>query len=195
MMSRPGDSENSILRGPDVQPPRPKDNTYWVIPNQLIAGGYPIDSFGDDSDAETSRQKLRGYLNHGVDCFIDLTHEGETDSYEMVLQEEAKKTQGHAVKYKRLPIQDFGIPTKEEMKRILDTIDKAIAAKKTVYVHCLGGIGRTGTTVGCFLARRNGNRGQEALDETNRLFQSSGRRYGTSPETMDQMSFVRDWKD
>lgn len=50
-------------------------------------------------------------------------------------------------------IGDFGIPSKEGMKKTLDTIDNAVASIQKVYVHCHGGIGRKGTAGGCFLAR------------------------------------------
>ena len=39
------------------------------------------------------------------------------------------------------------------MSRILDDVDAALADGRTVYVHCWGGIGRTGTVVGCWLMR------------------------------------------
>ena len=39
------------------------------------------------------------------------------------------------------------------MKRILDDVDEAIAGGGLTYVHCWGGIGRTGTVVGCWLVR------------------------------------------
>ena len=39
------------------------------------------------------------------------------------------------------------------MTRILDDVDAALADGGAVYVHCWGGIGRTGTVVGCWLVR------------------------------------------
>ena len=75
-------------------------------------------------------------------------------------------------------------------------MDAAVARDKTVYVHCVGGIGRTGTTVGCYLVR-HGNDGETALKEVDRLFQNSDRSQEswTSPETRQQMDFVRKWCD
>jgi len=82
------------------------------------------------------------------------------------------------------------------MKEILDFIDHTITNGEKVYVHCRGGIGRTGTVGGCFLVR-HGNSGEQALDEVNRLFQSSERSLESSysPETIEQMNFVRGWTE
>jgi len=51
------------------------------------------------------------------------------------------------------PIVDMGTTTVPHMARILDDVDEARAAGLMVYVHCWGGIGRTGTVVGCWLMR------------------------------------------
>jgi protein-tyrosine phosphatase len=188
MMGTDGGDKDK-LRGPDVQPPRPNNNTYWVT-EQLLGGEYPADNRGE----EESRAKIREYLGFGITYFVDLTHKGEKRPYEAMLKEEAA-LKNIIVSYRRISLQDFGIPTEEEMKSILDTIDNAIAKGRKVYVHCRAGIGRTGTTVGCFLVR-NGNSGSEALDEVNRLFQVSDRSFESScsPETKAQTQFIRDWK-
>ena len=47
----------------------------------------------------------------------------------------------------------MGVPTIPHMTRILDEVDGALADGGSVYVHCWGGIGRTGTVVGCWLVR------------------------------------------
>ncbi|NJN80266.1 MAG: hypothetical protein HC797_07245 [Anaerolineales bacterium] len=39
------------------------------------------------------------------------------------------------------------------MKNILDTIDNEIENGNPVYVHCWGGVGRTGITAACYLIR------------------------------------------
>ena len=158
-----------------------------------MAGEYPA----VPRDKEATRQKLRQYLDAGITYFVDLTNRGEKPPYLDLLQQEAVAMglKESDVQYRRLPIRDFGIPDAETMRNILDTIDEAIKTNHhKVYVHCRGGIGRTGVTVGCYLVR-NGNSGQEALDEVNRLFQNSARSMESdcSPETTDQMNFVRNW--
>ena len=81
------------------------------------------------------------------------------------------------------------------MREILDTIDTVLARGHRVYVHCWGGVGRTGTVVGCCLVRR-GFDGDAALRQVQVLFAGTrkGRRTGrASPETPEQVAYVRSW--
>ena len=48
--------------------------------------------------------------------------------------------------------------------QILDDLDQALADGHRVYLHCFGGIGRTGTVVGCYLVR-HGMTGNEVLEQ------------------------------
>jgi len=180
----------SAFLGPDVQPPRPNSCTYWVS-DCLMAGEYPTDRHGE----EETRNKIRGYLDAGIQLFLDLTHEHEKSDYRQILFEEAAK-KGIEVEHNRMPIQDFGIPSKWQMEEILNEIDNAVSRNTKVYVHCRGGIGRTGTAVGCYLVRQ-GLQGGFALKEVNRLFKTSDHRMQSfySPETPDQMDFVRNWRE
>lgn len=178
-----------------IQPPRPNDCTYWVT-ESFMAGEYPTDSSRQDA---ATRQKLRNYLKSGITCFINLTEEGEKPAYEEILREEAQNlnlAEENIVAY-RIPIPDFGVPSSPKvMKEVLDTVDQHIGQGHKVYVHCRGGIGRTGTTVGCYLAR-HGYEPDQALTETHRLFQHSDRSMESysSPETPAQVRFVQNWKD
>ena len=56
--------------------------------------------------------------------------------------------------HERHSIVDMDVPrSQQQTAGILDAIDKALEDGKNVYVHCWGGIGRTGTVVGCWLVR------------------------------------------
>ena len=164
---------------------RPNQNTYWVN-ERFLAGEYP-GNWDDDRAVE----RIQAYLASGVTYFIDLTSEADgVRSYQAILQRESD---GQAV-YQRYPIQDIGIPEDGFMLDILDTIDQAIAGGHVVYVHCWGGIGRTGTVVGCYLVR-HGLGGAAALGKVEALFamMEKSRRVLRSPETDEQMSYVRNW--
>ena len=42
------------------------------------------------------------------------------------------------------------------MREILDALDGALAAGRSVYLHCRAGIGRTNLVAGCWIANRRG---------------------------------------
>lgn len=166
----------------------PNDDSYWVIPSRLIAGAYPFVKFNDDQ----TRRKLYRLLVAGVTSFLDLTGEGEMPPYEDLLKEQADWVESR-ITYRRIAIQDMGLPTEEQMKSTLDAIDEEIRQGRVVYVHCQAGIGRTGTVVGCYLVR-NGLQGAEALNTIARLRAGTSSGWTRSPETDEQMEFVLNWQ-
>ena len=159
---------------------------YVVQPGRLLAGNYPT-----VWNREEQPHKLRHLLEEGVTFFVDLTEEGELAPYTPLLQAETSALD-IAVEHQRMPVRDFDIPTVKRMKFILDTIDGALAADHTVYVHCHYGIGRTGTVVGCYLVR-HGWSGEEALAELVRLRQGTYLEGMSSPVTLAQRHMVKDW--
>jgi len=141
-----------------TQPPsaKPDPNTYWVVPGKLFAGEYP-----GARDLEEARQRLRRFLAAGVRHFIDLTEAGELQPYAELLTEEA----GPGTSYKRIPIDDVSVPDEPKaMAEIIAAIDHAIAEGGITYVHCRGGVGRTGLAVACWLQERGQTPDQAVAD-------------------------------
>jgi hypothetical protein len=172
----------------EFKPPIP--DSYWVIPGQFLAGEYPMII----GDLDATARRIGAYFDAGIDTFIDLTEIGELVPYEYLLHEASLF--GHrSITYHRHSIGDYGLPTAESMKTILDTIDAALAAGHKVYLHCWGGVGRTGTTVGCYLVR-HGMTGNEALSQLAEWWRRvpKSARYLRTPETAAQAQFIRDWK-
>lgn len=145
---------------------------------------------------EEAATKLKTLLDAGVNHFIDLTQPGELISYAEFVEQEAHHL-GLSAGYERHPIDDMGVPCRpERMADILDAIDAALSDGKTIYVHCWGGVGRTGTVVGCWLVR-HGDTGEAALDQIAEWWRRVEKawRMPKSPETSDQREYVRDWTD
>ena len=171
---------------------KPFPDSYWVFPDQFLAGSYPGSTKGDET---FTRQRLATLLENGFDTFIDLTRPGEVPPYLPMLEETAARY-GIAVDYHRQAITDRGLPLVDQMVGLLDLIDSALAAGRKVYLHCLGGIGRTGTTVGCWLGR-HGRTGEAAFSRLNALYRTSEQSsyFPRSPEMDAQTLFVLDWKE
>jgi len=79
------------------------------------------------------------------------------------------------------------------MSRILNQIDLCIKHGKPVYVHCLGGIGRTGTVVGCYLVRHGIASGKNVLAMIRDLRKDTEDSARVSPEMMEQRKMVMGW--
>ncbi|HSB00692.1 MAG TPA: hypothetical protein VLE49_08585 [Anaerolineales bacterium] len=172
----------------EKQENRPIPESYWVIPGQFLAGEHPA-----QFDEEVTRTRLDALLEAGFDMFVDLTRPNETLPYRLLLLEQAKIHEME-VAYQRFAIGDFGLPAPEQMNSILDTLDEGLQAEHKIYLHCWGGIGRTGTTVGCYLVRQ-GKTGAQALDQLSAWWRSvpKSRYYPRSPETAAQADFIRNW--
>lgn len=168
----------------------PHRNCYWLVPGKVMAGEYP----GGATRAR-SREKVRLHLDAGIRTFVDLTGEDELAPYDEDLAAEARRLGELPADHLRFPIRDMGVPSSpERMRAVLDAIDRAAAARPVVYVHCWGGIGRTGTVVGCYLVR-HGLTGQEALRKLAALWAGVEKsdRYPESPQTLEQRLYVVSW--
>ncbi|MDE2901001.1 MAG: protein-tyrosine phosphatase family protein, partial [Chloroflexota bacterium] len=164
---------------------------YWVVPGALLAGEYP----GALQQAD-ARRKLHALVEAGVTEFIDLTTVRELEPYKELLLEEAALI-GVTASHARHPVDDMNVPqSHREMVAILDAMDVAVRADRLVYVHCWGGIGRTGTVVGCWLVR-HGLSGEDALARLDTLWRAMEKAPSrvSSPETPAQFSYVRNWSE
>ena len=169
---------------------RPLPESYWVLPGRLLAGEYPA-----EYDEAITRRRIDALIESGFDTLIDLTRPNETVSYTQILSEETKIYEVK-VEHHRFPIGDFGLPAPHQMNSILDTIDQNLQEGRKIYLHCWGGIGRTGTTVGCYLVRQ-GKTGEEALDQLSTWWRGvpKSRYHLHTPETLEQMEFIRTWAE
>jgi hypothetical protein len=177
-------------------------NSYWVVPDEIIAGPFP------GSDEEFSyKLRLRALFDSGIRAFINLQQIGEMGSGSRKYDEDYGKIFGHFLSQnnekeidggfiRRFSIPDRDVPSIELMTKILNEIDMLKSKNIPMYIHCWGGIGRTGTVVGCWLIRHGLADRRNVIDEIfnlRKLCVESSCLVYRSPETETQEQFVLNW--
>jgi len=160
--------------------PLPVRDSYRVA-DAFLAGAYPA-----AIEPAESFRRMRAFARYGVTRYVDLTHPTDPlESYERWL--------GPGVSRISHPIVDMGTTTIPHMARILDDVDRALDDGATVYVHCWGGLGRTGTVVGCWLVR-HGLDGGDPLGRIGELRRDLPGGSLASPQTAAQREMVTAWR-
>lgn len=147
----------------------------------IFAGEYP-----GDRDEEIARKKINSLINFGIFHFIDLTEEGELRPYSHLLPEK--------VSYLRFPIKDVSTPDSlEEVKELINEIEKYQISGERCYIHCWGGVGRTGTIVACYLAHimKSASIDEVLLNLRKSFSMMPKSKYRMTPETASQRMFIR----
>ncbi|MBR1716640.1 MAG: ADP-ribosylglycohydrolase family protein [Paludibacteraceae bacterium] len=164
---------------------RPLNQSYRVS-KHLWAGEYP-----GDKNGETAKNKLTRMIQFGIRCFFDLTEEGELIPYENLLPPN--------VSYVRFPIRDVSVPQSiEDVRNLVKTIlQTADGTHGEVYVHCWGGVGRTGTIIACLIAEGMENPTLEKVmgELRTRFAMMPKSSYRQTPETKEQEQFVQQYID
>jgi len=140
---------------------------------------------GEKGEYEELRKKIE---DAGIVSFIDLTEEDKHAPYDRLLE---------VAEYRRFPIKDYDIPeSNEHTIAILTLIDDNLRNNRPTYIHCYGGRGRTGTIIGCWLAR-HGHEGEAALKKLRELWAENPKseRGLQTPETPEQEQYIVEWKE
>lgn len=132
-------SENAVAasRGPS--------GFSWLVPGRLA--GTPWPGVVHDMDAD-----LKALSRCGVTMLITLT---EKDFPQDALAR-------HGLRNFHLPVYDHEPPTVAQIQMLLARMSAALRRGEVLAVHCLAGLGRTGTVLAAWLVRE-GLTAEEAL--------------------------------
>ncbi len=165
---------------------------HYPIQQGLYGGEYP-----GHRRPEIAQARLWNLVEKGVRTFLDLTGPGDDLVRYQRLLMEVEQESGARLQHISMPIPDLGVPDSEaKMREIIQAIRRALAKRPAVYVHCWGGIGRTGTVVGCWL-RECGHGPEDALRRVQELYSSNMAKVDLhleSPQTEGQREYIRRWQ-
>ncbi len=174
----------------------PIKNSYLVDRELgIYAGEYP----GDKDDFEC-KLKIDSFHLCEFNYFYDLTERGELRPYRQYL--------GAEQEYHNFSIPDCGTPNETaSVARLLNEIitrsqrnhQSIIHGHEKNYIHCWGGVGRTGTIIACYYAYWLKGQGytadeiyQKAMDMLSESFSHCPKsKYRISPENQQQRDFIK----
>lgn len=167
---------------------------YAIIPGALYAGEIPS-SINDDE----LERKIQTLYELGVTHIVNLTEVNETNFKAIPLRQYAQyaeayyEQKGCEITCLRYPIRDLDIPTITQMRTTIEALNSILKEGGCAYLHCWGGIGRTGTVLGCFLLQNEILDHTTAISYISFLKRNTNIRHRMSPETIEQCDFVRNW--
>jgi protein-tyrosine phosphatase len=164
----------------------PTSENYWVIKNILMAGSYPL------QNTKSNNRIRASVLKQKFDVFINLMQEDEKD-HDGDYFKDYKSFINYDATIIRMPIKDMDIPTPFQTMKLIKTIDRFINDNKKIYLHCWGGLGRTGTIVGCYLIEKKLANKSNVFSKINELKANSSLAKFNSPQTEEQKAFIINW--
>ena len=139
-----------------LKTPTPCNRFYWTIEHRLAGGAYPGST--EEREALVRLAYLIGI--GGIRVFLNLTERNERGTgrggallpYAALARKVAAEL-GVEVECYRCQIPDMGVTTIPKMRGAYRLIDRALKEGKPTILHCLGGVGRTGTVMAGWLLR------------------------------------------
>jgi hypothetical protein len=183
----------------------PTTESNWVLPDRLMMGAYPA-SLCDDQHYEVSKRLLRC----GIRTFVCLQDEYDHtatpeqwklgqrirpyiyDTAEILRTNESFEGSSQQLELLHVAIKDCSITMDQVVQELAEEVCYRLCMGESIYVHCWGGHGRTGTLVAIVIGMLFGLDANEALARTQHFHDLRYSPLGVqSPQTLEQRNQVR----
>ena len=121
------------------------DNFSWIIENKLAGSAIP-----------TSIDEVQWAIEQGVKSIVTIREDPLDDDWVK------------DVNYLHVSSNDMGVPEFADLTFAVDFIHRRITNNEPVMVHCLAGMGRTGTILACYLIKYQKMSANEATEKVRR---------------------------
>ena len=118
------------------------DNFSWLLENKLAGSAIP-----------TSTDEIQWIIEQGIKSIVTVREEPLDDQW---IKD---------VKYLHIMSNDMSVPEFADLVSAIDFIHRRITNDEPVMVHCLAGMGRTGTILACYLVKHQKMSADEAIQK------------------------------